>query len=253
MPTTTTESDASQLLDKAVTSDPPPDLADEPRSGRVTAAKAETRTRLARLLHAVELIPPKFRTLKGVRGKVDIVIDRDGRSTTFAIADQKTEALKRRDTFAYPENLDELRQLNVEGGKEADDDLAFRALAHGKLTEVTPEMLYLDVLEVHPKMRGKRAGTAFLQNLELKAKKIGYKFLVAHPDEPRATKFFLRAGFYLLDEVKDELQDDFIAADEGKGSKTMTINFLDEQDIKKYIQAERIGTNPANKLEFLKK
>jgi len=203
-------------------------------------------------LNPVDLIPPEFANIPTVAGQISIVTRQLAGHIDYIVVDEATMSLNEiEDRFTYLDDgkLGEYPELERGNNRYA------RPLVHGSMTEISTDILFNDMLETNPALRGKGAGVAFLKHLEDLARNLGYKFLAGYQNDAKTARFFLKRGRYLLEEIKDELQAEFQALreQEDDGSVFHTISFLNPEDVAKYIKPERIDTDVEDKIEFKEK
>jgi len=217
-----------------------------------TAASKEQRRSKLNELNPTDLIPSELASIPGIKGQINILSQKTDRSISYVITDAAKMRLDQiEDAFQYFEE----NELETHPGLKMKGNQYARPLVHGSIREISPDMLFCGIVETHPALRGKGAGVAFQENLAEIAKKLGYKFLTGYQNDPETARFFLNRGRYLVEEVREEFQEEFKAlkAQENDESVFYTVKFTNPEDIIKYIKPERIDTDAENKIEFKEK
>src|SRR3989338_8999666 len=141
-----------------------------------TTPAPETEKAASRLeqLNPQELIPSEFSNIPEIVGSIKIVAHKSDGHIDFVITDDEQMTLRQiENSFTYfeEETLGEYPELT-----RAEDQYA-RPLAHGSISEISPEILFGGMFETNPALRGKGAGVAFQEHIANLAAKLGYKFL----------------------------------------------------------------------------
>lgn len=198
-----------------------------------------------------DLIPPGLEKTLRVVGELQGVVHRQHGHVDFVIKDAaKMTSRQIENGFTYFCNaIEDFPELKL--GK----DQYSRTLVYGSVREISPDMLYEGLFETNPATSGKGVGVAFQEHLATLAKKLGYKFLASYQNNAEIARFFLNRGRYLLEEIRDELRNEFktLQDQEDDPEVFFTIKFLNPEDVVKYVRPERLDTDVEDKIEFREK
>lgn len=224
----------------------------QPGFNEFVSASEEEKSIKLDTLDSRELIPSELANIPGIVGQVRAVVHRPEKEIDYVVADEQQTTLQHIESgFTYfdREKLEEYPELALPKKKYS------RPLAIGTLREISPDILFGSIFETNPEFRGKGAGVVFQEHIAHLAKKLGFKFYAGYQNDADTARFFLKRGRYLLEEIKDELQKEFeIIRDEGGNDRVFyTIQFLDSDDIAKYVKPERIDTDIEDKIDYKEK
>lgn len=167
----------------------------------------------------------------------------------------------------YPNNLHVLshKMSSKMGGNsyviaitDGDDESPIsRQIISMRAEELTPDILYLNNIDVDPRLRGGKIAPFFHQRLEGLAKNAGYKFIAGLELHEKLAKLYIQRGSYFIEEIKPEFQKEFEEiikkADTEPKAAFTTIKFLDQQDIKRYVEPQYLNMSIDERLECNKK
>ena len=128
-------------------------------------------------LNPQELIPAEFTNIPEVDGSIKVVTHKSDGHIDFVITDDKQMTVRQIENgFEYfdKDTLKEYPELT------RDENQYARPLAHGSVSEISPDILFGGMFETNPALRGKGAGVAFQEHIAKLAKKLGYKFLAGY-------------------------------------------------------------------------
>jgi hypothetical protein len=236
-------------------SDPGSESIDQTELQIIQQPEIQTTYRGLDSLNPEDLIPPELEETDVITIKGDVKIfthRRNASEIKFVITDEEpvsTQSIER--NFTY---FDEPNDLSYFPETKIDENTYQRPLVHGELYHKTDDLLFWGMLETNPALRNKAGiGVAFQKRLFETAKNLGYRFVGGNQNNSTLASFQLNRGAYLIEEIKDEYQHLFESIEENDGLAFTSVQFLNTEEIPKYVKPTRIGTTTKDKLEYKEK
>lgn len=130
-----------------------------------------------------------------------------------------------------------------------------RPLLYASFCELSPEILFLGMIETNPDFHGKGIGSLFYEELTRIARRSGYRFVGHYHNEAEVAGFFLRRGCYFLDEIGSEFQDrvEPIRKEEANAPVFHTVYFTDPSDAGRFVRPEALHRSVDDRLDMQEK
>lgn len=217
-----------------------------------TQAPNEHGNRLANL-DPNQLIPENLAKMEKVVGQLKITFIKSDGKLEFIIYDESQVPINDFNVgfeHLYSGDINRFKKL-----KNVNEETCQRPLIFGSIEHLTSDLLHIIMVETHPDLRGFGAGVAFQNNLPQVARKLGYRFLGGYQNDTDLARFFIKRGFYSLEEIKDvhQMEFDLLRAEETEDSVWFTVQFLVPSDEEDYILEGRGKTDSDNKFKFVGK
>ncbi len=203
-------------------------------------------------LDASRLIPANLQ-IDEIEGEPKILVKKEPGQIDFVIIDENKVPFRHAQDFKYVEIVED--KINAYPELKAGKDLYYRPLILGHISEVSPTILYGDMAETNPALRGKGFGLAFFENLYMVAEQLGYKFFAGHHNDAETAQFFLNRGHFLIEEISNEFRAEIDVLREQASDSLVysTVKILKPEDIELYIRPERIGASVEDRIEYKEK
>ncbi|MDO8518937.1 MAG: hypothetical protein Q7T11_02095, partial [Deltaproteobacteria bacterium] len=215
--------------------------------GQVPGSMAGRKNRAADLLKNQTFLTACLKNEKvrdKIHGKAEIFIREDPKTGEigFVVADKKWVSRSSVQEWGESDSQFFLEVNEFEGLRSKDGQKFRRPLFYGTLKDLGPEILAINEVGINPEFQGRGIYENYYAEIEKEAARKGYKFLSANSSNHRVALTFFRKGFYAVNELRPEYQEQFKAVvDTDQDSEATfhnTVRFLNDADRDRMVRPE---------------